>query len=115
MDDVTVETYAVPVGTVARIIGELKLRCEVCEIALRRILAGHPKVLILDISGLSFASSLGMGLLVSTGRSVKLWGGKVCLAGGQPLVLEGLQRARLLDVLKHYPTVDEAVKANTPE
>jgi anti-anti-sigma factor len=112
MDEVKVETSAIPAGTVAKIIGELKLRCEPCEIGLRRILAGHPKLLILDLSQLSFVSSLGMGLLISTGRSVKLWGGTVCLAAGQPLVLESLQRARLLDVLKHYPTVEDAVQAN---
>ncbi len=115
MDEVKVETQAIAAGTVAKIIGELKLRCEPCEVGLRRVLATHPKLLILDLSELSFASSLGMGVLISTGRSVKLWGGTICLAAAQPLVLQSLQRARLLDVLHHYPTVEAAVQAHTPQ
>jgi anti-anti-sigma regulatory factor len=83
MDPVKVETQTIPAGTVAKIIGELKLRCEPCELGLRRILAGHPKLLVLDLSELSFASSLGMGVLISAGRSVKLWGGIACLAAAQ--------------------------------
>ena len=115
MDEVKVETHTIPAGTVAKIIGELRLRCEPCELALRKLLAARPKLLILDLSELSIISSLGMGLMISAGRGTKLWGGKLCLAAAQPFVLESLQRARLLDVLTHYPTVDEAAAANAPQ
>jgi anti-anti-sigma factor len=111
MDDVRVEIRPLPTGVVAKPIGELRLQCEVFEVELRRVLAGRPMLVIFDLSELSFASSIGMGLVVGCRRSVGHWGGTVRLAAAQPTVLDSFERARLLKILDHFPTVDQAVAA----
>jgi anti-anti-sigma regulatory factor len=59
--------------------------------------ARRPAAVTLDLSGLSFISSLAMSVLTAYRRGVVRAGGRVVLAGGlQPAVREALDRAELM-------------------
>ena len=110
MDDFTVVVSDVPTAVVVKISGEMRIHCEPLEIEMRRVLARHPKVVVFDLSELSFTSSLGMGQLVNCHRNQKLHGGVMRLAAVQPLVLDSLRRARLLEIMHDFATVKDAAK-----
>ncbi len=63
--------------------------------ALLPVSAARPKVVILDLSELSFISSLTLGTLVDFRRGITRHGGCVTLTRGQPMVQEVLDRTGL--------------------
>jgi anti-anti-sigma factor len=65
---------------------------------------------VLDLSELTFIASMAMGVLVTFGRDLGRWGGRVRIAGARPEIHEALQVAGLTDVFEFYPTVEEAIK-----
>jgi len=73
-----------------------------------RIEAGHHK-LILDCDGLSYISSMGLGMLVRVHSRMKKVGGDVKLANLHGTVAEILQLVKLDRVFHIYRSVDEAV------
>jgi len=54
---------------------------------------------VVDLSGLSFIASLGMGILVSTYKGLKRKGAKIVLLNPQPDVESALLVARLQTIL----------------
>lgn len=89
--------------------GEMRIDCTPLEVQIRKIVAQHPQLVVVDLSGLSFISSLGMGCFVSLRKGLATWGGKVRVAAARPMVKDALSRARLLDVMEHADTVDAAL------
>ncbi len=81
------------------------------ERELTRVCAQRPGLLILDLSNLSFISSLVMGQLVAAHHAVKRAGGMMLLAATQPQVMETLMRARLQTLFSFAHSIDEALKA----
>jgi len=78
----------------------------------RRLLpvtALKPKTLVIDLSDMTFISSIGLGTLLELQRGLALSGGVVRFAAPQPLVRETLCRCRLDHVLNLFPTVESAV------
>lgn len=53
---------------------------------------GHGPVLV-DLSGVEFIASIGMRLLLSNAKALGQRGGRMVLAGAQPLVAEALTTA----------------------
>jgi anti-anti-sigma factor len=89
---------------IVRLTGEAGIR-QVDELnaALLGLSAYRPTSVLLDLSGLSFLSSLAMGVLVSFRRGIVRAGGQVRLAPApQEPVREALDRAGLL-ALFHSP------------
>jgi anti-anti-sigma factor len=84
--------------TVVRIAGEAGFRlADQLTAALLSLSARRPKLVILDLSGLTFLCSLAMGVLVSFRRGVVRRGGRVRLGKTlQEPVREALDRAGLL-------------------
>jgi len=76
---------------------------------LTRIQAGRPKHVVLDLSGLTFISSLSMGELVQFARGIASDQGKLAAAGLTEGVKTAFDRARLHEVIKVYETVDAAL------
>lgn len=78
-----------------------------------------PQLTVLDMSELTFISSMGMGTLVSFLRGVEKCGGKVRIAALQPMIAEVFRRARLNKVFELHDTVDAALggepKAKKPK
>jgi anti-anti-sigma factor len=83
---------------IVRIAGEANLgQVDELTAALLCVSARRPKSVALDLSGLSFVSSLAMGVLVTFRRGVVRAGGRVRLADTlQGSVREALVRAELL-------------------
>lgn len=82
---------------------------DVLEPELSKICERKPSLAVLDMTGLTFISSMGMGSLVSFQRGVQRCGGKVRIAGLQPMLAEVFRRARLHDVFEIHDSVDEAL------
>jgi len=84
--------------------GDVQFRNEVKAL----IDQGHKK-LVLDLSGLKYMDSSGVGELVSTYTTVTNREGKLHLANVSGKILDLLQITQLLQVFETYDSVDEAV------
>ena len=112
MSGLTVEIVPNSNATIARLIGAADLNgSPELDRKLLGLSAQRPKVLIFDLSGLTFISSLAMGSLINVAHGLSKHGGKVAIAGAQPLVAEALQRIRMEAILPMYATVDDAAAA----
>jgi anti-anti-sigma factor len=98
--------------TIARLIGAADVSgSPELDRKLLALTAQRPKLLILDLSGLTFISSLAMGSLINAAHSLTRHGGKVAVAAAQPLVAEALRRIRLESMLPMYQTIEAASTA----
>jgi anti-anti-sigma factor len=80
------------------------------EIALRfqtLVVAGGPNVVV-DLSGLDFIGSLGIGTLVTCAKNVVLRRGTLALYGAQPNVMSALVRTNVPIMIPTVATLDEA-------
>lgn len=68
---------------------------------------GRPSRLLLDMTGVSFVDSTGLGVLVSL---LKMMGqdGKVAVAGAQPVVQRLFEMTQLDRLFQLHPTVAQA-------
>ena len=87
---------------------------EPLQLALLPLLARRVPLAILDLSDLTFLSSLVMEALVSFRRSLARWGGCVRIAGVRPELYEALQVACLTELFEFYPTLEDAMAATVP-
>ena len=93
----------------ARVIGEADvINAGKLEQLCTTLVANRPRKMIVDLSQLTFISSLAMGKLVAARKSIIKHGGEVVLAAPSPLVHEALRRARLHDLFTIVSSVDEA-------
>jgi anti-sigma B factor antagonist len=69
--------------------------------------------IVFDLASLSFCDSTGLSVFVRAKNGSDEVGGAVRLAAPQRGVLRILEVSGLVEVLPTYPTVDEAVAANT--
>jgi anti-sigma B factor antagonist len=68
----------------------------------------EPKV-VLNLEGVTFVDSMGLGELVASYTTVNNRGGRFALANPSELVGNLLKAARLPDVIQVHDTVDQAV------
>ena len=68
----------------------------------------EPRVLV-NLEGVNFIDSMGLGELVASYTTVKKHGGKLALAAPGQLVAGVLKVARLPDVIAVYESVDQAL------
>ncbi|HEY1921964.1 MAG TPA: STAS domain-containing protein [Tepidisphaeraceae bacterium] len=104
--DVRIE--ALPEALVVHIKGECAITLHPLEATFTRLSAQRPKLVVLDLAGVTFISSLGMGSMLAFRRGLSSHGGQVRLAAVQPLVLDAFRRAHLYEVFSFHPTVAEA-------
>jgi anti-anti-sigma factor len=67
------------------------------------------KNVLVDLSAVSFVSSMGIRLLIGTARSLNLKKSKMVLFGPQPLVKESLDHVSINDVIPLVATEAEAL------
>ena len=97
-------------GVLVRIEGEAAIvGLEKLEFAFLRVLARRAPVAVLDLSHLTFVSSLAIGQLVQLRRDLNRWNGRVKIAGCPPAVREALQAAGLVDLFEFHASVEEAL------
>ena len=99
-------------GMLVKIVGDAGVtQVAKLEHELSKVMLQKPPVAVLDLSQLTFISSLGMGALVSFRRSVTTKGGQVRLAAVPKLIRDGFRRARLDLLFPMFDTVDAALEA----
>ena len=80
-------------------------------VMLMRLVARRPPLVVVDLSGLTFLSSLAIGALVGFCRELGRFGGRVKLAAIPPLIYESLKTSRLDMLFEVCATVEEAQAA----
>jgi anti-sigma B factor antagonist len=70
--------------------------------------AGRPR-LVVDLSGVAFVDSSGLGALVAGLKRARQAGGELRIAAAGEQVMTVLTLTRLVRVLRPYATVDEAL------
>jgi anti-anti-sigma factor len=87
-----------PGATVVRIAGSLEAdTVETARSLIAPVMAAAPRVVVLDLGGLNFLSSVGISLLLETQRELTSKGSRVFLTNMQP------QIARVMDIVQVLP------------
>jgi anti-sigma B factor antagonist len=81
---------------------------------LLRALANGERDLVVDLSGVSFLDSSGLGVLVTAHKRTRAAGGSLRLASCRPAVATIFQITALDRAFSIYPTVEDAVTAPRP-
>jgi anti-anti-sigma factor len=68
----------------------------------------------LDLSGLEYISSVGLRVLMLASKQVKAQGGRIAVAGLQPVVREIFEISRFTLVLEVFPTLRDALARLSP-
>ena len=77
------------------------------ESEVRRILAGNVKTLILDMAGVDFISSAGIGAVTKAKVTLKRQGGDLAMINVQPQVIKVFEIMRLKSVLNVFESTEE--------
>jgi anti-sigma B factor antagonist len=80
--------------------------------AARLIKVQRPRRLVVDLAGLSFIASLGLGLLVALSSAVRAEGGSIQIAAPRPFIADAIKRCRLDRLLPMHENVDAAITAS---
>jgi anti-anti-sigma factor len=97
---------------VLRIVGFLDtLAVERLDLDVTRLLALRPKRLLIDLSGLTFISSLGIGQLLMLCGHVAGCGGVCVIVADHPTVREALARCRVEALAPIWNTAPLAVES----
>jgi len=81
------------------------------EPRLNALVAGSPRLVVLDLRKLGFVSSLAIGLFVSLAQALKSRGGTLRLAAPNPDVELVFARTKLHAVIPVFANVETAVAA----
>ena len=65
--------------------------------------------LVLDLSELTYISSLGLRVFIAVAKNIQKVNGKLALAGLNDHIYEVFKIARFTNIFSIYPTCDEAV------
>ena len=72
--------------------------------------ASHPRLVVVDCSGLEFLGSFGIGALIRLQKAVEKQGGTVRLAGVAAPIMKILEASRLEQRMPILTTVDAALR-----
>jgi anti-sigma B factor antagonist len=92
--------------------GEIDLHVSpIIRTSLNGMIAKKPKQLVIDLSGVSYIDSAGLGAVIEAMKQVEAYGGKFALAGLQKTVRSIFEMSRLDQVFSIFPDVDTALAA----
>ncbi|MBE3582974.1 MAG: anti-sigma factor antagonist [Limnochordaceae bacterium] len=108
------EWVSTPAGPclVAAISGELDLQtAPLLRTQIEGAWSQHPEArqLILDLSGVTFVDSSGLGAVLGRYRQCVLRGGRMALVGLQPNVRRLFELSGVLRIMEAYNSLDEAL------
>jgi len=101
--------------TVVSVTGELdvatapRLRNEIVRLA-----SSGNTLVVLDLGGVDFIDSTGLGVVVGSLKRVRSLGGELALARAEPQVRRVFEITRLVDILPLHDTVDAALATPVP-
>ena len=101
--------------TVIAVTGDLDLfvASRLRETLLGALAGGRPPYILIDLSGLVFTDSTGLGLIIAGHKRAKARGGMLALAAVPPNTASLLRIAGLEKLLRAYPTIAEGVAGLT--
>jgi anti-sigma B factor antagonist len=92
--------------------GEIDLHMSpIVKASLNVMIAKKPKQLVVDLSGVSYIDSAGLGAVIEAMQEVEAYGGKFALAGLQKTVRSIFKMSRLDQIFSIFPDVDAALAA----
>ena len=99
-----------PRGLTVRIAGHVDMRAaEALGDRLMPICAKRPPLVVLDLSGVTFIGSMGLGALVTFRKAVIRCAGSLRLAAVPPPIWDIIVHARLEKMFEKYDTVEDAL------
>jgi anti-anti-sigma factor len=72
--------------------------------------AGRKKNSIVDLSGVEFLASLGIGTLVETAKALQMRGARMVLMNPPPLIAETLKTSKIDKIIPIVKDTDEALE-----
>jgi len=109
MDKFSVKSEPKGDVTVVTIIGRIdSVTAASLDIELEKIMRGNKNV-VLDVEGVAYLSSAGVRSIIKMMRNEQKSGGNVKLASLSTIVKDVLETAGMMEQLKIYPTVEEAI------
>lgn len=110
MSDLTVRSEKRQGGAVLTISGAVSYDdARTLEAEVTQLLEAKPTVVAVDLSGLSFISSVGIAALVKLHRGLHSTGGAARIVGPSTNVFGVLDRAHLVELMPVYPTIERAM------
>ena len=110
MSELTVQVDDVKGAFVIRVIGDAGIKnAERLDMELCRRCTLHPSLAVIDLSGLTFISSLALGALVSFQRTMKRHGGTVRLAALSERFDDAFRKVQFHQIFEMHDTVEEAL------
>jgi anti-anti-sigma factor len=104
-----------PQAVIAHLSGEAGVdEADELDRNLRLLTAAKPALAVLDMAGVSYIASMGIGALVKFRNELSHSGGRVVFAALRPLVLDTFKHAGLLRVFQAYPTIEDALRSAQP-
>jgi anti-sigma B factor antagonist len=82
--------------------------CQEVEWAVEDLVRDSKKKVVVDLAGLDYVDSTGIGILVMCSGKVRAAGGELRLAALQPRIAELMRLTRLDQILHFYATAAEA-------
>ena len=76
---------------------------------LHELLAANKKYVVLDLAGIEFMNSSGLGMLIGGASTLKNAGGKLTLANASQKILALIKITKLSPVFEHFDSVKAAV------
>lgn len=98
--------------TIMAVTGDISMAAvDEFELEVNKIASKNPKLAVFDMRNVSFISSLAMGTLVSLHHTMKRTsGGKIVLAGLQPMIRRAFETAKLDQLIGLADSVEDAIK-----
>ena len=110
MSELSLQVEDVNGACVIRVAGDAGIKnAERLDMELCRRCTLHPALAVIDLSGLAFISSLGLGALVSFQRTMRRHGGTVRLAALSERFDDAFRKAQLHQIFEMHDTVEEAL------
>lgn len=78
------------------------------EVRFTEVLEQKPKLLCIDLSGVSYMNSLTIGTFMKAYQMLKPAGGRVCIINPSPYALGVMKASKSDMVLRSFPTVEAA-------
>ncbi len=94
--------------TVIQLVGEADVSTLAMSEAFAAEVARKPRLLIVDLSGLSFIDSWALSVIMRTYRALQRDDGTLALVNPSPSVARVLQLIDIARVIPVYPTLEEA-------
>ena len=94
-----------------QLVGEADATTQSMSEAFAAEVAKQPRLLVVDLSGLSFIDSWALSVIMRTYRALERQGGRLALVSPSPSVARILQLIDIARMIPVFPSLEEAIAA----